>query len=357
MIPVGCVLFLGNVFRSGKLGGVAFAIPLAFPLLCLAQPTSPTWHTDTAFQQALRQPASVTWVDAPLRHHLNRLARIQRVAVFLDRRIDPSQQITFRTDPIPLGRLLQEIAQHVRADIAIVGSVVYIGPKSTAGKIGVVGAMRRNDSKCLPAAIARRLRAARTLHWDQLTEPHQLIAQLGEANQVAIDGLALVPHDLWPETDLPPLCWPDRMTLVLAGFNLTFLFVDRGRGIRLEPFPDQVPRAVSGTVSMPELLSRTSSNRFHNGDAETRYTMQVRQQPLGAVLKTIQQRAGLEFQFDSTATSHLHDRVTLQVRDVSLDELLRETLGPVGLVHRQKGRTVMVTATRPSTLDDPQRDR
>ena len=50
-----------------------------------------------------------------------------------------------------------------------------------------------------------------------------------------MEGLEQIPHDLWPEVDLPPLKFAQAMSLSLAGFGLTYDYVQDGTAIRLTP--------------------------------------------------------------------------------------------------------------------------
>jgi hypothetical protein len=55
-----------------------------------------------------------------------------------------------------------------------------------------------------------------------------------------VAAIELIPHDLWASVDLPALSLSDRLTLVLAGFDLTFSLEDDGATVRIVPMPAEV---------------------------------------------------------------------------------------------------------------------
>ncbi len=232
--------------------------------------------------------------------------------------------------------------------------------------------------------MASRLLAERRWRWDELAEPHDLIRELGAEAQVTIEGLDEIPHDLWPAVELPALSWTDRMTLVLAGFGLTFEFADRGERIRLVALPQQslLERTYRVTLSQPnwdaivaefpgaeiarsadavtlegtseeherlqKLLARhVAGNRTsRTGEAAKRgsrvHTLRVHQQPVGAILRTLEQQLQLRFHFESDVGEQLQMRVSFDVRKVPLEKLLDETLLPAGLTYRHDGDVIRI---------------
>jgi hypothetical protein len=201
---------------------------------------------------------------------------------------------------------------------------------------------------------------------------------------VTINGLDQIPHDLWPAVDLPPLSWTDRLTLVLAGFGLTFQLSDRGETVQLVKLPRpagylhtysvtlsqpdldgiaaQFPRgAIEGSASsvtlwgteqeharLQKLLVRHATDAqagrsvAGGGRGMTLHTLRVQQQPVGVILKTLEQKLQLRFQFDPEVSAQLQTRVTLDIRDVPLEKLLDEVLTPVGLTHRREGDVIRI---------------
>ena len=97
-------------------------------LLGTAAGDEPGWLTGKAFQQILKEPLSVTWSQVDLRTVSRRLEENRKVALLVDRRLDPSATLDFRADDLPLDELFARLAQ-VRGGVArVVGNTVYLGP-------------------------------------------------------------------------------------------------------------------------------------------------------------------------------------------------------------------------------------
>jgi hypothetical protein len=71
---------------------------------------------------------------------------------------------------------------------------------------------------------------------------------------------------------------------------------------------------------------------------QQRFTLRVRQQPLGAILDRIGQQTGVRFAWydENVAQTARARRVDCEVREADLDELLRSLLQPLGL-HSVRG--------------------
>ncbi len=131
------------------------------------------WHTGTAFQRALRHTVGLTWSETPLRPALMQLARVQRVAIFLDRRVDPDQLVEFRTGEAPLEEVLQRLATSLDVGSTQLGSVVYIGPPETAAVLAATAERRRTEVKGLSSATRTRYLAMAAMQWEMLAEPRR----------------------------------------------------------------------------------------------------------------------------------------------------------------------------------------
>jgi hypothetical protein len=335
------------------------------------------WHTGTAFQRALRHTVGLTWSETPLRPALMQLADVQRVAIYLDRRVDPNQVIEFRTGEAPLEEVLQRLATSLGVGSTQLGSVVYIGPIETAAVLAATAELRQTEAKGLSAAARTRYLAMAAMRWDMLAEPREIVDELTRSQQIEVADVEQVPHDLWPQVDLPPMMLTDRLSLVLAGFDLTFCFEDGGRRIRLQPlsreilvertyrhaldaselkslieqFSDSSVRVLRGRLVLrgtPEvhrrmqLLLQPDEPPPETGfDPNTVYTLTITNQPVGAVIKTLEQR-GLKFRIDPSLVQQLYTRVSFQVKEAPLDKLLDEALKPADLTFERKGGEITI---------------
>lgn len=345
------------------------------------------WATGAALASRLATPVGITLGGSPLREGLYRFGRTQQVAVLLDRRIDPGQELDVTLHQVPLGQAFRDIAERGKMGVTQLGPLFYFGPEPAAAKLRTLAAMTREQLQGLPRDVALRLARARAWRWDDLATPRDLLGLLAKEGQFELEGLERIPHDLWAAADLPSLSLLDRLTLITIQFNLTFLASSDGATIQLAPLPSEIgivrrypgaphpneamariaalaPGAqvrlsggevlVKGSVEEHERIaaSRTPSRPDENpGDAGdvglTRIErMAVENVPVGAVLKHIASQLNLELRIDHAALREagvsLTGRITVHAEGISLDELLEQVAGSAGLALHRDGRVVDV---------------
>ena len=351
-----------------------------------ANPTA-RWATGGALAQRLNTPIGVTLGGSPLREGLYRFGQTQGVAVLLDRRIDPGQQLDVTLHQVPLGEALRRIAEAGGMGVAQLGPLFYFGPAPAAARLRTLAALNREKLQGLPHEAARRLAQSRSFRWDDLATPRELLIALAREGRFELEGLERVPHDLWAGAELPPLALADRLTLIAAQFELTFSVSPDGTTVRLESIPSEVavvrrypggpqPEAtaarlaeyapgaqirisggdvyVKGTVEEHEQIS--ASRRPPRAKPEPaaaddlRHTrierFAVEHEPVGPVLQAIARQLGLELSIDQAAVQRagisLEQRISIQSEGVSVDDLLEEVCGAAGLAFRREGRRVEI---------------
>lgn len=333
------------------------------------------WKTGAAFRQQLAVTMGVTWTDRGLRDALRGVSRQLEIAAFLDRRIDPGQTIGLTLRDQPAEEVLRQLAAAGQAEWRAVGPVVYLGPSHVAAKLPTLAALRRQEAERLPVEGRSRLLKTQAWQWEELAEPRRLLEELAQQAGVNVSGAEQVPHDLWPAGSLPPLAWTDRLTLLLAGFDLTFEIADQGRSVRLVPFPETVvleksytPRGAAGAVAaqlrravpgaeirveqgklvaaglqedhekIESLLagqSVKSAKTVKGKTGEQRYSLTIGKNDLaGAVMRKIAEQLGKELKYDTAVLQKLKQHVPVNVKEATLDELLMATLKPLGLTYK-----------------------
>jgi hypothetical protein len=331
---------------------------------------------------------NIVWsAGTPVREAVESLSRTQGVAILLDRRIDPQTAIELSLQDVPLLVIMQRLATQCGATPVILHDVVYLGPRIAVGGLSAAAESRRREAGQLPKGLSTRLLAAREWEWDTLAEPRALVQELADEARVQIENLDEIPHDLWPAQRLPALAWVDRLTLVLAGFGLTYAFEDEGQRVRLVALPEAeiVARTYETSLSTAQLesilaaappgviavregqlevrgtaeehgqLQRLLSGRAQASRAEpgrksasgrttekTLFTLKVAGQPLEAILRALETQTGLRILWDDALREPLQTRVTFDVREVKLEELLDAALKPARLTFRKEGNTVTV---------------
>ncbi len=340
------------------------------------------WLNEKQLQEQLEQPFSGAWSKAPLRSALRKMSHAQRVAIVLDRHVDPQQKLDLVISNDPLGVALARIAEQQKLGLAIVGPVAYFGPKETAGKLRTLAALRHDEVRDSPSA-RKKFSASRPWHWDDLATPRELLAALAKEADVKLAGLEQIPHDLWTRGDLPALPWTDRMTLVAAQFDLTFEIDPQTATVTLTPIPERVTLsrsypAGSGARGLMQRFARelpdakidvqgnnlvvetTAEDQdfiaraLRGGSAKKTtvkpgkevYTLTVKNEPLGGVLKQYGKMLSIDVQLDAPAIEKagisLEQLISVKVDKVTLDELLKATLVSTGLEFERRERVVTI---------------
>lgn len=344
----------------------------------------PVWLAGKSFEQQLGAQVGVDWSGIPLREALRNLSRNQRVAIWLDRRIDPDQSIEFSTANVPLQVALQQLALREGCGISVLADIVYVGPASTAERLATVAALRRSDAGDFPAAAKKALLQQRPAHWPELSVPREMLTLMATKAGVQLRGLEQVPHDLWPESDVPSLALIDHLTLVAASFDLTFDMSPSTLELTLVPLPKRISMTRSysvpgsGTEAVRQIRERFSDiqitprgGRFEvvgtweqhqlvakllRGEAverrtvtagESRFTLRVQQQPVGSVLRSLRDRLMLEVHVSPEAEAEIKKLVSFEIQDGTLEEVLQAALKPAGLTFQLEAKSLSILPAMP----------
>lgn len=339
------------------------------------------------FEHQLAAPVTVRWANVSLRKALESLQKAQRIGIAIDRRIDADAPFEMSLEGDALELALTRIADRKRIGCSLLGPVVYFGPKPTCEKLQTVAALRREDIGKLPAGPRRLLLQSRPAGWPNLAEPAKLVEQLAQEARVEIVNIEIIPHDLWAEANLPPLPWSDRLTLILAQFDLTFEVDRLGRSITLAAIPESVtitrkyaggdaPRTrqtrlqqlVPGAqieVAGGQLIVRGRSEEHREiaallagkqvrtktvTEGQQRYKLKVAGLPLESVFAQLGKLLKLDIQYQREAIDRaaisLKQLISFDVTDATLEELLTAALQDTGLTYERNGTTVIIRPAR-----------
>ncbi len=142
------------------------------------------------------------------------LAQTVRVAIVLDRRIDPARELKGVFENTTLGELLDKLAADQGLGVSLFNDIVYLGPPRVAHRLRTLAALERESLAHAPTVRKRVLLEARPMRWAAGSTPQSLLAELEKESGMSIENKDRVPHDLWRAGDLPPLAWIDRLLLV-----------------------------------------------------------------------------------------------------------------------------------------------
>lgn len=343
---------------------------------------SPNWLTGASLQRRLAEPFGLHWQQNPLRAGLHDLAVRRQVAIMLDRRIDPDQPVDFTFQDRPLQDALAELANSRGWSLSRIGPVLYIGPPDTAGKLATLVALQDAAIRKFPAHVRRRLQLRHPCHAPMLTTPRDLLSEVAQRPRVSIANADVIPHDLWPSLDLPPLTIVESCTLILAGFDRTLQWQEDGTATIVEIPAEVVWRQTYAANSLAarrareyhrpsdtwrmeatgdrltvigrwedhQLLQRGPPSRPSARPDDTRlqrFTLKVQQQPLMDVLTQVAERLGLTIRIQPAARQSLERRIDLDVAGATVDQLLEALLRPAGLTHRLEGTALHIDLIEP----------
>lgn len=355
--------------------------------------------TGRPFEEALNQPVSISWQERRLRSGLRQLSRSREVAILLDRRIDPEQPMTLGLSRLPLRDILRTIATECDAGVSIVGSTVYVGPVETAAKLRTIVELRSTELAVgVDTKRSFQLLRRETLHWQDLDRPSDIFAAVcrradlqvaasGDGVKAAGKKVSLLPHDLWAAGSIPNATVPEKLTLILAQFDLCFQWQKGAGGVQLIPVPRSpvVPRTwtgltrerrtriserlpqlrrlnarlngtrltATGTVEQLEEVDRLLySERYPGVTPETargdlQFTLEVRAQ-LGSLLTALPMKSDIEFRFDAAALKaagvDLTRVVEMKMNKATLAELCETMFKDSGLLWKIDGNAVTLRA-------------
>jgi hypothetical protein len=373
---------------------VVRGLSVVIVLVGTARADEPGWLTGKAFQQILKEPLSVTWAQVDLRTVSRRLEENRRVALLVDRRLDPSATLDFRADDLPLDELVARLAQVRGGVVRVVGNTVYLGPEEPSTPLRTLVALRSRElNDAIREGTGKRgFVKPYDFQWTDLATPRELLERLAQRHSFELRGIERVPHDLWAAGNLPQSTLAEALSLILIQFDLTFAWRKGGAGVQIEPIageprleqshatpkgtkprawlerieqelPGRQPKLAGEAVvfaglqeeheAIEALRDQLRGTRLPTkkgkenppGAKEVRYTLRMQDKPVGSLLKTLESRQpAYQFEYDAAALQQagirLEQRITLDVKEATLEELLRTALSQVRLGFEIDGQKV-----------------
>lgn len=348
-----------------------------------------SWLTGEALQKQLRQRVpTIHWQDAPFRQAVETLAHANRIALLIDRRVDPSTPLTLTAEDIPLVEVFRRAAETGGLAMGWIGPVLFFGPAADGPRLETALELRREEVRKLSASARRRLMQVEPIRWSDFAEPRILVSQLAKESGVAVHGLEHLPHDLWAAADLPPLAWIDRVGLIAGQFDATPAVQADGAAVSLVPIPADVAlvrsypggRDPEGTIErwreilpasqfkvaggkifvrgllpdhrrIAEIMNRSDADASPSAVArpdmsQTRFTIREAKGSVRHLLESLAGKLQLELKFDDPALEaagvSLDRQISLSVKEANLEELFEAILKPAGCAFRLEGNTLYV---------------
>lgn len=340
----------------------------------------PALQVGRRFRAALEEPVSAAWAHVPVRAILKKVSAERQVSILLDRRIDPTRELSIDVTALPLREALAEIAAGAAGQASVLENTVYLGPPQGCAKLRTLIALRTEELFADDSAGRRQFELARrhTLHWSDLDRPADLIERIASRYALEVQDQDLVPHDLWAGATLADASAIEALQLVLIQFDLTFEWMDAARGIRIVPAPEEVrmarsytPRTndlrqlaaawsdalpgvqtevaqreviVRGTVEQHEAIAEllnparqrkppaTTADPVPLGRRE--FTLRIENVPASALMEKLEQ-SGIEFKYDAQALAEagidLDRPISLDIAKADAKTFFRAVFTPLGL--------------------------
>ena len=342
------------------------------------QTAQQTVLADARFEQQLDALISTRW-DLSLKDALNSISETQRVAIFLDRRINPAQKIQLEVNDKTLNAVLQQIANQANAQTSYIRNVIYIGPVKTTHLLATVAAIHAEQHRRNQAENKVLFTVGKRTQWNRLSQSRSIVTAIAKTVNAEITNIEVIPFDLWDKHTLPNLPFAMRMSIVLAGFDLTYQ-MNNDRSITLTPFPTEAKylKAFSNKVSAANFnriknifptLQITNSNQqlvavgrweeiaelelLLRGNSITRpkptttskqvYTLTVTNQTIQNVLQAIASNEKLELVGSAEAQKIWSKRISLEAKELPLANLLLQVVGQGNLQYRIAAKQLLIS--------------
>jgi hypothetical protein len=353
---------------------------------------------DPALARKLQQRVTLTWTGQKLAAALDQLSDVQKIPIWLDRRVDAGAELDLSVNNLTVAAALDELAQDERLGLGwtTLRGLVYVGPREAAAELATLSELARESIAKAPSDARRKWLAPAVWKFDRLSEPRQVLDDaIAAAGARLHEGVSL-PHDLWPARSLsgvPPL---DRVVLVTLGFDRAIELSADGRHARVTaikrpaqltrtyPASDRIDAAAAELAAADDSIvvrrqgqSVEVAGRWEDhqrirpsriaapagddptespgaGDApggptgNQRFTLRIAAKPVGPVLDQLAAQLGLTITWDAALTAAspaiADTLVTCEVNQADLDGLLAAILAPAGLTFERQGAAVTIRA-------------
>lgn len=371
---------------------LARMLDVALTLVPLVASTPSTALADASMVRQLESRATISWRGQTLGAAVDRLADVQRMPLWVDRRVDTSAIVDLSVDDEPVGAVLARLGESANLAAVPFRTIVYFGPRRTADELATLSIRARESLANAPAGVRAKWLQATAWSFLELSQPRALVDGLARSVGASVSGEERVPLDLWPARTLPALSTLDRVVLILAGFDLTAEISPDGRTLRVAPIVRPVElsreyavprqRRAAFEAVLAELPSdkveprktRTkvaarwedherlrAAIRNESGDGtllragvkprgggrkSQTFTLKIAKQPVDRVIEQIAVKTGLTVEWSSPPPQGPAGLTDCDVHDASLDELLEAILTPVGLAAKRDGEKLAIVAAQ-----------
>ena len=355
--------------NAGYLGWfpcIILTVWLACPHIALAQGESAVlvetpkakYLTGKKLDRRNLQAVSFWWKDAELRDRLVAFSETADIAIMLDRRVDPSTIVNLGVENRTVEQVFRRVGSAAKIGVCRIEDCYYFGPVDTTIALPIAMDSLFRQAKKVARRSAVKWTVKRPVRTGPVVATKSLIQAIATKHGFAINGLEELPHDLWYSVSLPPTSVLGQIQLMLAGFGKTFEIDPDGKSITIIDFPklESVKRVFTVTkrpantkeliaqfpdlrisyrskavvaTGPPKQLAQLEAALIESVEPRTgqvvRFTLKTESDRL-TILKEIAQKAKLELTLGAIPEAELLDRIKINVTEVTLNELIFETL-------------------------------
>lgn len=228
--------------------------------------------------ERLKQPCRF-WSQQSLRTTLNEISRRFDIAIWLDRRIDPTQLVDLpqATENSSLGLELVRLADSIGAGAGLVENIYLVAPRDRLARIQKAAVVLHGQLSSTGKSVVQKVKP---LQWSDVTSYQELLSHIQEIWNVEIE--VSLPHDLLHAGYFPECSLATQLAILLGGFDLqaTMAAVNRNTeqtasvstpdtGLPIESHPNAEP-PLSGREERLAIKIRPISNSIHWKDRYAR---------------------------------------------------------------------------------------
>ncbi|MEM7478591.1 MAG: hypothetical protein AAF483_26710 [Planctomycetota bacterium] len=331
--------------------------------------------------QELNGPARVLWENKPLREGLQELSSSHRLALWIDRRIDPNTPLTLQAGrSATLTSVLKQIEDQTNSEMGLLEGVLYIGPEGILPRLQRAQILLHDQ-----VSSANNGRVDQSLFsWEELSTPSGLLQAVAEKFDTPVQGE--LPHDLLHAGNAGSCSMTTQLILICSGFDVIPKFSSASSSFTLVPL--QIGTSWSCTYQREQLgpiVERSSAlsklARTHRGkvrrngqllevhgpsalhqallskpvqqvaaDAsslsqKTVKSLEVRGKSAEDVLKNLALSTGINLKWEASVSAEQRaTTVGFKIENVSIDDILELIGEKTGLKMSRTGFDVTITS-------------
>lgn len=347
--------------------------------------------TEAAFNRALAEPLTARFDDMELGVLLKTLGDERKLAFLLDRRIDPTRHVSWRTGGEPFLEAVADRLSANHASARSVGSTIFVGPEDSLQKLRTVIALRMEELRSGgDAAVKQQFQVLRdhSVTWNEVAAPREVLQEIAGRWTIRVNGIEGVPYDLWPAGFMHDVNFVEALSLVLIQYDRTFEWNKTADAVTIVPMPEKVwierrhavpssrrdslrddvdgiLKSIDHTLERDRLLVRGSIEEHERiatmlgqrpgKSTPTKFPVPLKQRQFSSKDENVRIRdafqalreQGITINYDAAAFEQakidLDRRVDLKLNKASADVFLSALCEPLGVNYEIDGITVTLT--------------